>query len=86
MHVDETGLRFNKTSHWMHGAATKTLTWVGMHAKRGRDAFDELGILLNFKGLTIHDGWKPYCALDCLHGLCNAHHLRELTYEFEELK
>lgn len=86
LHVDETGMRVNKILHWMHGAATETLTWVGVHAKRGSQAFDDLGILLNFKGTLIHDGWKPYRALNCLHGLCNAHHLRELTYVFEELK
>jgi transposase len=84
--VDETGLRVNKTLYWMHVAATRTLTWLGCHAKRGKAAFDELGILTDFKGTLIHDGWKPYRALDCIHGLCNAHHLRELTYVFEELK
>jgi transposase len=86
LQADETGMRVNKTLYWMHGAVTKTLTWLGLHAKRGREAFDAFGILLKFKGTIIHDGWKPYRALDCLHGLCNAHHLRELTYVFEELK
>lgn len=86
VHADETGLRVNKTLHWMHVLATETLTWVGRHAKRGKVAFDELGILPRFKGTLIHDGWVPYRALNCTHGLCNAHHLRELTYVFEELK
>jgi hypothetical protein len=28
--------------------------------------------------VAIHDGWKPYRHYDVDHGLCNAHHLREL--------
>src|SRR5690606_41762044 len=27
---------------------------------------------------------KPYYRYDCMHALCNAHHLRELTYAHEE--
>jgi transposase len=53
--------------------------------KRGKQAFDALGILPGFLGTLIHDGWKPYRDLLCKHGLCNAHHLRELTYLFEDL-
>ncbi len=85
VHADETGLRVAKTLHWMHVMATQSLTWVACHAKRGGAAFDALGILPKFHGTLIHDGWKPYRALECGHGLCNAHHLRELTYVFEEL-
>jgi len=84
-HADETGLRVAGSLHWMHVLATATLTWVGCHPKRGRAAFDAFAILPNFLGTLIHDGWKPYRELPCKHGLCNAHHLRELTYVFEEL-
>lgn len=65
--------------------ATPSLTWIGRHAKRGKEAFDELGLLGGFRGTLIHDGWKSYQDLVCKHGLCNAHHLRELTYVHEEL-
>jgi transposase len=84
-HADETGLRVAGSLHWMHVLATGMLTWVACHAKRGREAFDAFAILPNFPGTLIHDGWKPYRELLCKHGLCNAHHLRELTYVFEEL-
>lgn len=86
VHADETGLRVAKSLHWLHTLATERLTWVARHAKRGAIAFEELGILGQFKGTLIHDGWTPYRTLDCRHGLCNAHHLRELTYIAEELK
>jgi transposase len=84
-HADETGMRVAGSLHWMHVLATTTLTWVACHAKRGRQAFDALGLLPGFLGTLIHDGWRPYRDLACQHGLCNAHHLRELTYVFEEL-
>ena len=84
-HADETGLRVAGSLHWMHVLATTMLTWVACHAKRGKEAFDALAILPGFMGTLIHDGWKPYRELLCKHGLCNAHHLRELTYVFEAL-
>jgi transposase len=84
LHADETGLRVAKTLHWLHVLATDTLTWMGCHSKRGGEAFDALALLGQFKGVLVHDGWLPYKALECQHALCNAHHLRELTYLLEE--
>ena len=84
LHADETGLRVAKKLHWLHVLATHTLTWMGCHPKRGTEAFDALALLQQFKGVLVHDGWMPYKALQCQHALCNAHHLRELTYLLEE--
>lgn len=84
-HADETEMRVAGKLHWLHVVATATLTWLGSHAKRGKHAFDDFGILTGFSGTLVHDGWKPYRDLPCVHGLCNAHHLRELTYVFEEM-
>ena len=84
LHADETGLRVAKKLHWLHVLATDTLTWMGCHPKRGTEAFAALALLQQFKGVLVHDGWMPYKALQCEHALCNAHHLRELTYLLEE--
>jgi transposase len=43
----------------------------------------ELGILPHFAGIAIHDGWPSYYHFEGLHGLCNAHYLRELLFVFE---
>lgn len=81
LHADESGLRVNGQLHWLHVAATDRLTHYDIHAKRGQEAMEEAGILPAFGGTAIHDHWKPYFRYKgCAHGLCNAHHLRELHY------
>ena len=84
-HADETGLRVAGKLHWLHVLATGGLTWLGIHRKRGQQAFEAFGLLIAFMGTLVHDGWKSYRRLACQHALCNAHHLRELTYVFEEM-
>lgn len=84
LHADESGLRTVKKLYWLHSASTETLTFYGVHEKRGTLAMDHFNILPKFKGRLIHDFWKPYLRYGCEHGLCNAHHLRELTFLFEQ--
>ena len=83
-HFDETGCRVKGALHWMHVASNPKFTYIGVHQKRGKEAIDDIGILPRFKGRAIHDAFKPYFRYDGLHGLCNAHHLRELTYIHEQ--
>jgi transposase len=83
-HTDETGMHVSAKLYWVHVVATTLLTWIGCHAKRGRQAIDAFGILTTFVGTLVHDGWKTYRDLACTHALCNAHHVRELTFVFEE--
>jgi transposase len=84
-HADESGLRVAKKLHWLHVTSTKTLTWYGVHAKRGGEAIRYFGLLPRFAGRLIHDCFSPYFELTCDHGLCNEHLLRELVFLHEVL-
>ncbi len=84
-HFDETGLYVAGRRHWLHVASTASLTHYGTHTKRGTAAMDALGILPQFTGRALHDGWPAYLGYGCQHGLCNAHHLRELTFVAEQM-
>jgi len=87
LHFDETGMRCKKKLHWIHVASSEAATFYGIHTKRGRGAIDEFGILPEFQGTAIHDHWLPYFAYTQVkHGLCNAHHFRELTFVHEHEK
>jgi transposase len=88
LHVDETGVRRAGRLAWAHVASTVRLTHYAVHAKRGSEATDAVGILPAFTGVSVHDGWKPYWPYwrytRCRHALCNIHHLRGLTFLEEQ--
>ncbi len=86
MHADETGINIGGKRHWLHCNSNSLLTYYYPHAKRGKQAMDEMGVLPHYSGTLCHDHWKPYYRYDCTHALCNAHHLRELERAWEQDK
>jgi len=83
-HVDETGIQVAGHPEWVHVMSTAALTFYAHHVKRGRQAFEAIGLLIGFGGRRVHDAWAPYLSLAGLYALCNAHLLRELIALFEE--
>lgn len=83
LHGDETSINIDKKKYWLHTASSDLWTYFYPHEKRGHIAMDAIGILPQFKGTLCHDHWKSYYTYSCTHALCNAHHLRELEYAFE---
>jgi len=85
-HVDETGVNIGGKTAWLHVASTPHLTFYAIHQKRGRVAMDAIGVAPQFRGRAVHDGLPSYWHYSqCAHALCNAHHLRELTFVEEHL-
>jgi transposase len=83
-HADETGMRLEGRLHWLHVTSTRWLTHLAWHPKRGQQALEAIGIWPRFRGWAIHDRWASYEQYPCLHSLCKAHLLRDLTFLAEE--
>lgn len=84
LNVDETGINVNGKNIWLHTAGNDLWTLFFPHEKRGGEAMLAMGILEHFRGILCHDHWKPYFTFECLHALCNAHHIRELERAWEQ--
>ncbi len=88
VHFDESGVKINKTLHWLHTACNALFTFLFVHEKRGKKAHNEdNSILPLFKNWAIHDCFATYFTYtEAKHGLCNAHILRELQFQIDSGK
>ncbi len=84
MHGDETGIRLFGKGQWVHVHSTPWLTYLAWHAKRGRKAFEAIGIWPRFRGRGMHDRWASYDHYGSAHSVCGAHLLRDLAYVEEQ--
>jgi hypothetical protein len=65
--------------------STRWLTHLAWHRKRGQQALEADGLWPRFAGWAIHERWASYEQDPCLHSLCKAHLLRDLTCLAEEV-
>jgi len=85
VHFDETGMRVEGKLRWTHVASTAAVTHLSIHDHRGAKALEGIGIFPHREGKAIHDGYSSYYQFPGVeHGLCNAHHLRELQFVHEQ--
>lgn len=84
INADETGINIDAKGHWLHCLSSDRATLFHVDTRRGLEAMENMGVLPYFRGILVHDHWKPYFKFDCKHSLCNAHHLRELERAFEQ--
>jgi len=84
LHFDESGLRIAGKTHWIHSASSWDATRYVVSSKRGQKGIEAAGVLPTFTGTAVHDGWPAYWMYgQCVHGLCNVHHERELQAVIE---
>ena len=80
LNFDETGVRVDGKTKWVHSSSNKLFTYLTLSEYRGKIGMEENGVLPLFKGIAVHDCWKPYWKFqDVKHGICGVHILRELV-------
>lgn len=85
IHADETGIDLNGKGIWLHNLSNDKATLYYADDKRGKEGMDRMDVLAHYRGYLIHDHMKSYYRYkNCIHCLCNAHHLRELERAFTE--
>ena len=71
-HLDETGLRIDGRTRWLHVMCTPLLAAYRVSERRG-------AVPEGVTGVAVHDHWQCYWPMPGVeHALCHAHHLREL--------
>lgn len=82
-HGDETGIRVDGQTKWLHVFSTLTYTYYYWSQHRGQKAHRADGLLPAYQGILMHDAYRSYFLYAYEHALCNAHLLRELQAVYE---
>ena len=77
-HADETSIRVDGVTRWLHVIRTETHTSYYWSPYRGQKAHHADGLLPEYTGILMHDAYSSYFVHSYEHALCNAHLLREL--------
>ncbi len=80
---DETGIRVDGQTQWMHVFSTLLYTYYYWSKYRGQKAHHADGLLPSYEGILMHDAYRSYFVHTYEHALCNAHLLRELQAIYE---
>jgi transposase len=77
LHADETTGRAAGALAYVHVACTEYLTLMHVGG-RSSDDIDNGGVLAEFTGVLVRDGYAGYEHLPAVHAWCGAHRLRDL--------
>jgi transposase len=77
LHADETTGRANSALAYVHVACTEYLTLMHV-GDRSAATIDAGGILPEYSGVLVRDGYAGYAHLPAVHAWCAAHLLRDL--------
>ena len=78
LHADETTGRAAGSLAYVHVACTEYLTLMHVGG-RSSDDIDAGGVLPEFTGILMRDGYSGYAHLPAIHAWCGAHLLRDFT-------
>ena len=79
VNFDETGVRVEGSTQWVHNSSNGKYTYLTVNRKRGQEGIADNGVITNFTGTAVHDCWGPYWRFENIsHAVCCAHLLREL--------
>lgn len=84
LHADETSIRVDGQNWWIHTISSDKYALLNLDKNRGNKALRRINIIPKYGGVLVHDAFSMYFKYQCEHGLCNAHHLRELEWCSEE--
>ncbi len=84
VNFDETGVRVEGSTQWVHNSSNDKYTYLTVNKKRGQEGIEDNGVIQNFGGSAVHDCWGAYWKFkDIQHAVCCAHLLRELIANIE---
>jgi len=82
-HGDETSIRVDGQTQWLHVFSSLLYTYYYWSQHRGQKAHQADGTLPEYHGILMHDAYRSYFGYGYTHALCNAHLLRELQALYE---
>jgi transposase len=82
-HGDETSIRVDGQTKWLHVFSTLVYTYYYWSKHRGQKAHRADGSLPEYRGILMHDAYRSYFGYGYTQALCNAHLLRELQALYE---
>ena len=78
LHKDETCIRTDSKTNWLHVLSNDRYTFYYADKNRGKEADIRAGVLPAFDGVLVHDHLRTLYHFKCDHAECNAHILRYL--------